>query len=54
MTKTLRLAPASQSGYFFNLTVSNRGAAPTRYDTVVSDAELRVIRVVMEVRAAGL
>lgn len=50
ITKSLRLAPARESGYFFSLSVNNKMAGTqTKFDTIVSPAELRVIRSIMDV-----
>jgi hypothetical protein len=50
ITKTLRVSPGRESGYFFNLAVNNKMAgSSTRYDTVVSTGELRVIRTLLTV-----
>lgn len=53
ITKTLRLTPARDYGYYLSLTVKNQGVQ-SRFDVPVSTGELRVIRTVMEVRHALL
>ena len=49
ITKTLRVSPARESGYFFSLTVNNKATGGAKYDTPVSAGELRVIRKIMDV-----
>jgi len=51
VTKTLRVTPAQNSGYFFSLSVRNKAGVDARFDTPVSPAELRVIRKIMDVSA---
>jgi hypothetical protein len=49
ITKTLRIAPARDSGFFFSLSVNNKiSGNNTRLDTVISPAEARVIRSVID------
>jgi Whirly transcription factor len=51
ITKTLRLSPGRDSGYFFSLTVSTKQEGKqSQLSTPVSNAELRVIRTIMDVR----
>lgn len=50
ITKSLRISPARDTGFFFSLSVNNKMASSQlKYDTVVSTAELRVIRTIMDV-----
>jgi len=50
VSKSLRISPASNTGFFFSLSVSNKIAGTqNKYDTVVSPGELRVIRTIMNV-----
>jgi len=49
ITKSLRVSPGKDSGYFFSLTVNNKVSGSGRFDTPVSAGELRVIRKVMDV-----
>lgn len=54
VTKSLRVSPARDSGFFFSLTVNNKiSSSQTKYDTIVSPAELRVIRSIMDVSYIG-
>lgn len=49
VTKSLRVSPARETGYFFSLTVNNKIAGGTsKFDTIISPGELRVIRTLME------
>ena len=50
VTKQLRLSPARETGWFFSLSVNYRGNPNSiRFDTIVSNAELRLIRNIMDV-----
>ena len=50
ITKSLRITPAKDTGFFFSLSVNNKiASSQMKYDTVVSTAELRVIRTIMDV-----
>lgn len=50
LTKSLRINPNQDSSYFFNLSVNNKIAgSQIKYDIVVSPAELRIIRRIMDV-----
>ena len=54
MTKSLRVSPARDSGYFFSLTVNNKSGNNQKYDTIVSPAEFRVIRGIMDVSESSI
>ena len=51
VSKTLRISPGRDSGYFFSLSVSNKAAGTQKkYDANVTPGELRVISRIMDVR----
>lgn len=53
VTKTLRIAPGRDSGYFFSLSVKNQGQQ-SQFNVPLSGAEVRVVRSIIEVRSQGL
>lgn len=54
LTKQLRISPARETGWFFSLSVNHRGASPIRFDIIVSNGELRLMRSLMDVSAIRL
>ncbi|KAK2078294.1 hypothetical protein QBZ16_004163 [Prototheca wickerhamii] len=47
VTKTLRIAPGRDSGYFFSLSVKNQGQQ-SQFNVPLSGAEVRVVRSIIE------
>jgi hypothetical protein len=53
ITKSLRVTPARETGWFFSLSVNQRDSGAIKFDTILSNAELRVIRTLMNVSYDG-